>query len=145
MNLTDLAQKLRRQAQRFRPIFLNDEILEEVGVNELIRSALGRSDGSRVLRASASHIPANPPPRSFSFPCSLPSLATDSFLTLLGNNCVVTFTQPDAQQPIHFFLEINLARRYGQPPVEWVFGDSFPTLSGLSYDSIGFTAPYFIF
>ncbi len=144
MTLQELAQELIQQASGPKhQIVLDDNTLGSTGVDELIRTSLGRSAGNVILQANAADIPPNPPPTGFSFPCLLPASSNDSFLNLISNNCSITFTEP-RPNAIEFALEINLFQKNGQQS-KWVFSDSFALLKGLTYDTIGFTAPFFVF
>ena len=144
MTLKELAQELINQVSGPKhQITLDDSTLGTTGVDELIRSSLGREAGNVILQATAADIPPDPPPTGFSFPCLLPASADDSFLKLLSNNCAITFTQKDSGA-IEFYLEVNLFSANGQAK-KWVFSDSFALLGDFVYDKIDFTSPFFVF
>src|SRR5215212_7058888 len=111
MTLQELAQELIQQASGPKhQIVLDDNTLGSTGVDELIRTSLGRSAGNIILQANAAAITPNPPPTGFSFPCLLPASSGDSFLNLISNNCSITFTEPQPNT-IEFALEINLFQK----------------------------------
>lgn len=140
MTLRELAAKLRNEAGGG-SIVIDNAMLDRTDFGILVKDDLGRNEQNVIINAEVWAIPRDPPPTGFSFPCTLPTNAPNSFLNLLAKECTAFFAQ-DTQDVIQFALQIKLL---SGGTLSWKFGDTFPALLGLPGDAMGFTDPFLIF
>jgi hypothetical protein len=143
MILQQLAVQLREQAAAApHQITLDDETLGTSGINNLIDESLGRKPGNILLKADPANIPGSPGETSFSFPCTTPGAANDTFLNL--SNRAAQLTLFKTADRIDFTLDIDLTQE-GANTVPWNLSDSFSQLTGSIFEQMTLSGPHFVF
>ena len=138
--MAGLAQKLKQQATPApHYITLDDATLERTGVDATISDFLLRKNVLMVVDPST--IPDDPPPSGFTLTGTLPTSEDDTFFSLTGRDCSVTFVQNGSV--IDFQLPVNPESEEGSY-VTWRFSDSFGPSTTL-FNNLPITDPRFLF
>jgi hypothetical protein len=117
-------------------IELNDATLGTKGLDDLVKTCLGRADGTLWLVVDPSKIEPNPPADGFSLDATV---ATDDhcFLGLGGRVAKIEFIVGTTTIDLVLTLLVEETGDAEKPtPAAWKFSDSYPQLRGLAYDEL---------
>ncbi len=141
MSLQSIATTLNGQATSTGTVTINDALLAtgNTAFATLVSTQLLRPAGNIMLNASSVPIPPTSA-SSFSFNCTMPTAAANSFLNLNANTATATISLVGTV----YQLQLSIQLTSGATP-NWVMSTSFSDMLGWPFDSLPVTSPQFLF